>query len=375
MGKSPDSFLEEIKKTSKGSLKIYIGGAPGVGKTYHMLRDANDMKANGIDIIIGLVETYDRLDTLKQVGNLEIFPLKKIPYKDVILTELDLEGIKKRKPQVVVIDELAHTNAPTSKNKKRYEDVLEILQEGISVMTAVNIQHVESLHDYINRMTGVKVRETFPDKLLDIADEVEVIDVAPSALIERLKSGKIYKDKERINTALTNFFREGNLTALRELTLREVANEVDEKLLEYKNVNQVDCLVGAKEKILVCVGLNFNAEYLIRRGFRLAKTAKASLFVIYIDRKNKKAKSSLELRKLDEIKELCSKLDANFQVINSIDPVKGIIKFSKENAITQVVLGQSARTRFHEIIKGSIVRRIMRGTKYIDILVVSDPKR
>lgn len=371
--KSPDAFLKQIKSEGVGKLKIYIGAAPGVGKTYHMLRDANDIKTSGIDIVIGLVETYDRKDTAAQIGDIEIIPLKKISYKDVVLSEMDVDAIIARKPEVVVIDELAHTNAPKSKNNKRYEDVLEILENGISVMTAVNIQHIESLNDYVNRMTGVRVRETVPDKLLNIAEEVEVIDISPTALRERLRSGKVYSD-DKVETALENFFRVGNLSALRELTLREVANEVDESLLEYKNEKNVEGLVGAQEKILVCVNLKFNAEYLIRRGYRIAKMFKADMFVIYVD-KDDEVRSMDGSRKFDSIIDLCNNLDANFKVIKSIEPVSGIIKFAKENAITQIIIGQSARTRLNEIIKGSIVRRIMKNTKYIDVLVVSDPKR
>lgn len=374
MGKTEHSFLEEIDKEEKGRLKIYIGGAPGVGKTYQMLRDANDMRSNSIDVVVGLVETYDRADTKRQLKNLEVLPPMEILYKDVYLKELNLQGILDRKPKIVVIDELAHTNAPGSKNKKRYEDVLELLDAGISVMTAVNIQHIESLNDYINRMTGVRVRETIPDMLLHRADDVEVIDVSPKTLIERLKNGKIYADKERVDTALSNFFREGNLIALRELTLREIANEVDEKLLQYKNQNEVEGFVGAKEKILVCVNLNFNAEYLIRRAYRLAKNMKADLFVVFVS-KEAISRGTSNYSKQEQIRELCSKLDADFKIINSPLPVNAIIKYAKDNAISQIVLGQSARTRFNEIIRGSIVQRIMRKTKYIDILVVSDPKR
>lgn len=370
--KSPDQFLKEIERASKGRLKIYIGAAPGVGKTYQMLRDAQEMKENGIDIVIGLVETYGRKGTIDQIGDLEVVPLKQVVYKNVTLKEMDLESILKRKPQIVIVDELAHTNVPYSKNEKRYEDVLEIIENGISVMTAVNIQHFESLNDYVNRMTGVKVRETIPDTIMDYADEVEVIDISIDALRDRLRQGKIYS-RDKVETALNNFFRVGNLTALRELTLREVANEVDEHLMEYKNEKSVDGLIGAQEKILVCVNLNFNAEYLIRRGYRLSKMLKAPLFILNI--KSEKYTTEREvLKKLDDLSALCMKLGAEFKVAAAQDPAEAIIEFAKENAITQVIIGQSARTRTHEILKGSIVRKIMRGTKYVDVLVVADPR-
>lgn len=370
--KSPYQFLKEIERQNKGRLKIYIGGAPGVGKTYQMLRDANEMKETGIDVVIGFVETYGRKGTEEQIGNLEILPLKEIEYKDVVLKEMNLEGIIERNPKVVIVDELAHTNVPTSKNHKRYQDVFEILDHGINVMTAVNIQHLESLNDYVNRMTGVKVRETIPDKLIELADETEVIDISPDALRDRLKQGKIYS-QDKIETALDNFFRVGNLNALRELALREIANEVDEQLMEYKNRKQVDCLVGAKEKILVCINLTFNAEYLIRRGYRIAKMLKAELYILYVNNEQY-TRDREKLRKMDEITELCNKLDARFKMVHAKDPAMPIIKFAKENGITQIVIGQSARTRVHEIFRGSIVRKIMRRAKYVDVLVVSDPK-
>ena len=361
--------MEDYEK-EKGKLKIYIGGAPGVGKSYQMLRDANDMKKSNKDIIIGLIEPYGRKGTEEQIGSLEMLPLKEINYKGIKLKELDLEGVIARTPEFVIIDELAHTNVPTSKNKKRFEDVLEILDNGINVMTAVNIQHLESLNDHVNRMTGIKVKETIPDKIIDIADEIEVIDISPDSLRERIKDGKVYS-QDKIDSALHNFFRIGNLTALRELTLREVANEVDERLVIYKNKKKVEGLIGAQEKILVCVNLNFNAEYLIRRGYRMAKMLKAEFYVLTVSKSFNHGKE--ESRKLEELKKLCEKLDVELKVEKSKHREKPIIEFATNNNITQIIIGPSARTRLHEILRGSIVRTIMRDTKYIDVLVVADP--
>lgn len=371
MDETANEMIERLKKNKTGKLKIYIGGAPGVGKTYQMLRDGNEMKANNADIIIGLVETYKRKGTEDQIGNLEILPLKEIHYKNMILKELDLEGIIDRKPQVVIIDELAHTNVPSSKNQKRYQDVMEILGNGIDVMTAVNIQHLESLNDHVNRMTGIKVRETVPDKLLEVADEIEVIDITPDALRERIKNGKVYT-ADKIDTALNNFFRVGNLTALRELSLREVADDVDERLTVYKNKKKVEGLVGAKEKILVCVSLNFNADYLIRRGYRISKNLKADLLVLYVN--NEFPHKKEELDKIYEIGTLCNKMEAKFEVKKSKHTALTIINYAREHNVTQIVIGQSARTRLYEIFKGSIIRKIMKGTRYIDVMVVADPK-
>jgi len=362
--------MEDYEKGAKGKLKIYIGAAPGVGKSYQMLHDANDIKKSNVDIIIGLIETYGRKGTEDQIEGLEVLPLKEINYKGIKLKELDVKGVIARKPEVVIIDELAHTNVPTSKNKKRYEDVLEILDNGINVMTAVNIQHLESLNDHVNRMTGIKVKETVPDKIIEIADEIEVIDITPDALRERINGGKVYS-KDKIDDALHHFFRIGNLNALRELTLREVANEVDEKLVTYKNKKNVDGLIGAQEKILVCVNLNFNAEYLIRRGYRMAKRLKAEFYVLTVSKSYNHGKE--ESRKLEELKKLCEKLEVELKVEKSKHREKPIIEFATRNNITQIIIGPSARTRFHEILRGSIVRTIMRDTKYIDVLVVADP--
>lgn len=362
--------MEDYEKVEKGKLKIYIGGAPGVGKSYQMLRDANEMKRSNKDIIIGLIEPYGRKGTVEQIRSLEILPLKEIDYKGIKLKELDLEGVIARKPEFVIIDELAHTNVPTSKNKKRFEDVLEILDNGINVLTAVNIQHLESLNDHVNRMTGIKVKETIPDKFIDIADEIVVIDISPDSLRERIKGGKVYS-KDKIDSALHNFFRIGNLTALRELALREVADEVDERLVIYKNKKSVEGLVGAQEKILVCVNLNFNAEYLIRRGYRMAKRLKAEFYVLYVSKSNNNGKE--ESMKLEELKKLCEKLGVALKVEKSKHREQPIIEFATNNNITQIIIGPSARTRLHEILKGSIVRTILRNTKYIDVLVVADP--
>lgn len=237
-------------------------------------------------------------------------------------------------------------------------------------MTAVNIQHLESLNDHVNRMTGIKVKETIPDKIIDIADEIIVIDISPDSLRERIKDGKIYS-QNKIDSALHNFFRIGNLTALRELALREVANEVDERLVIYKNKKRVAGLIGAQEKILVCVNLNFNAEYLIRRGYRMAKMLRAEFYVLTVSKSYNHGKE--ESRKLEELKKLCERLNVELKVEKSNHREKPVIEFATNNNITQIIIGPSARTRLHEILTGSIVRTIMRDTKYIDVLVVADP--
>jgi two-component system sensor histidine kinase KdpD len=225
---TPDQLLERLRDRERARLRVYIGAAPGVGKTYEMVRDAHALRDRGLDVVIGFVETYGRADTEAQIRDLQIVPRRNVPYRDVELEEMDVDAILRRKPAVVVVDELAHSNVPGSRHPKRFQDVLEILDAGIHVMTAVNIQHLETLNDAVARVTGVRVRETIPDTFLDRADEVINVDVTVEELRNRLREGKIYKP-EKVEQALTHFFRKGNLSTLRELALRAVADEVSEK--------------------------------------------------------------------------------------------------------------------------------------------------
>ena len=230
---SADALLERIKETERARLRIYIGAAPGVGKTYEMLQEAHALRTRGLDVVIGFVETYGRRDTEAQLRDLEVLPRRTIDYRGVTLEEMDVDAVITRHPQVCVVDELAHTNVPGSRNDKRYQDVLEILEAGIHVMTAVNIQHLETLNDAVARATSVRVRETVPDTFLDRADEVINVDVTVEELRNRLREGKIYRP-EKVERALTNFFRKGNLSTLRELALRAVADKVSEKAASYR---------------------------------------------------------------------------------------------------------------------------------------------
>ena len=248
---SADRLLARLQSESRARLRVYIGAAPGVGKTYAMLKDAAALKAGGADIVIGLVETYGRADTDAQLADLEVVPRKKLPYKGVELEEMDLDAILTRKPQICVVDELAHTNVPGSRHEKRYQDVIELLDAGITVMTAVNIQHLETLNDLVSRVTGVRVRETVPDTFLDRADEVVNVDVTVDELRTRLRQGKIYKP-EKIEQALTNFFREGNLSTLRELALRAVADEVGEKAASFRQREGLEPGL-IPERVMVCM--------------------------------------------------------------------------------------------------------------------------
>src|SRR5215471_7361924 len=278
---SADQLLDRLKSETRARLRVYIGAAPGVGKTYRMLKDAVALKAGGADIVIGLVETYGRADTDAQIADLEIIPKRKLPYKGVELEEMDVDAILARTPQVCVVDELAHTNAPGSRHDKRYQDVVDLLDAGITVMTAVNIQHLETLNDLVSRVTGVRVRETVPDTFLDRADEVVNVDVTVEELRTRLRQGKIYKP-EKVQQALTNFFREGNLSTLRELALRSVAEEVGSKAAQYRAREGLEP-APIPEKVMVSISSGPTARKLIRAGSRIAGRLGAIWYAVHVE--------------------------------------------------------------------------------------------
>lgn len=368
--RKPEEYLEYIRQQNRGKLKLYVGAAPGVGKSYKMLYDAREIKKDGIDIVIGLIETHGRKETEEAIADLEKVPLKEIQYKGKVFYELDVEGIIKRAPQVVVVDELAHSNVPGSKNKKRYMDVQELLEAGISVLSAFNIQHLESVHDIVAQITNVKVRERIPDFILQKANEIQLVDATPEVLRKRLIDGKIYKE-EKIQQSLKNFFTLNNLGALRELSLREVADDMDEKISQ-----TVIEPIGVKEKILVCVQYSSTAGKLIRRGWRMADRLNAELYVLNVERENIDSLSASKKQTIEDWKVLTNQFDARFVLEESKGrkPADVIIEVAKRLQVTQILLGQSARTRWEEIRKGSIVNEIMRQTKHIDIHIVADQR-
>ena len=369
---SSDEMKEKIKGVKRGTLKIYIGAAPGVGKTYTMLREANQLKKNEIDVVIGLLETHGRKETASQVGSLEIVPRKHVQYKNVVLEEMDLEAIIIRNPEVVLVDELAHTNIPGSKNQKRFEDVIEILNAGISVISTMNIQHVESLNDSVEQITGVCVRETVPDKVLHLADELELIDLSPNALRHRMQEGNIYA-MDKVELSLSNFFKTRNLIALRELALRELADDVDERLESLDRKEGVRGPWRNEEIIFVCVNLRPDSERLIRRGFRIAYRLKATWYVVYV--KDQQLLSDEQEIILNKIMSLTNRLGGNFELYSAANHrlvVTEIMKQLEDKKATQVIIGHSARSRWQEIKKGSVVARMLRNARHLDILVVAD---
>jgi two-component system sensor histidine kinase KdpD len=358
---------------TRGCHKIFLGYAPGVGKTYTMLSEAQRRHARGEDVVVGFVEPHRRPETIALLEGLEKVPTKKFDYRGTTLEELDTAAIIARHPEWVLVDELAHTNAPGAKHEKRWQAVDELLEAGINVISTVNVQHFESLNDVVAQITGVRVRETVPDRILDDADEVELVDITPQALVNRLNRGVIY-DPAKVPQALANFFRKGNLVALREMALRKTAEEVDEDLGEFLERHDVDKTWGVADHVVVTLTPRPLAAKLIRRGYRLSSRLNGRLSVLYV-RPPAVTLSAREKVYLADLTQLCKTLGGDYIEVSSDDPGAAIIEFARKEQATYIVMGQSARSRLDEIVRGSIVTRIMRETRNIDVLVVADPEK
>ena len=368
---SPEKALEIYNKEKRGKLKIYMGYSPGVGKTYTMLREANIRVKRGEEIYIAYLEPHDRKATLEQVGILkEISPLE-IEYRGKVYKEVDVKAVIEKHPKTVLIDELAHTNIFGSKNKKRYEDVLEILEAGINVNTTLNIQHIESLNDIVQTITGIEVRERIPDKIVNLADEVEVVDISASNLTERLQRGEIYNLKTAAS-ALKNFFRLGNLNALRELALRRIAQEVDDDLTEYMNDKEIKTNWHTTERVLVSISSSPRAGKVIRYGARIAQRYKCEFYVISIESKGffNKNFSEDDWKVIKEHEELAKNLGADVFRLKGKNVPKKILEFAAEKRITQIVLGHSSRSLFTRLFKGSVINNIIEHSKETEIRIV-----
>lgn len=362
----------KIQTIQRGSFKVYIGAAPGVGKTYKMLQEGNLLLNKRIDVVIGLLETHGREETVEQIGGLTTIPRAKINYLSNTLEEMDTDAIISRHPEVVLVDELAHTNVPGSKTRKRYEDVIRLLDHGISVITTVNVQHLESLNDAVAQLTGVRVRETVPDAILKMAEEVELIDITPQMLQERMRAGKIYA-AEKVNQALESFFKIGNLIALRELALREIADDVDERLEAWDRDVALRGPWSRREVIFVCVNLDSRAERLIRRGFRIAHRLKAEWFVHCM--LSGSAHTPEEQKRLDALRQLTERLGGKMEVAKETRQryiYRHLLDRMNDVKTTQLIIGQSGRSLWRVWLKESFVHYLLRNARYIDILVVGD---
>lgn len=368
---TPEEALNIVNKNERGKLKIFLGYAPGVGKTYAMLDEANRRLKRGQDVVIGVVETYGRKETEAMIGDLEIIPKKEIIYKGTVQYEMDLDAILKRKPQIVLVDELAHTNVPGCKHNKRYEDVEELLENGINVLSTLNIQHLESLNDTVKQITGITVRETIPDRIVNNADEIEVIDVTPDALQNRLKRGEVYK-LDKVEQALKNFFRKGNLNALRELALRQSADEVDEDLEQYMKEHGIQENWETNEKIMVCISFNPLAKKLIRRGARRARKFKCDWIVVYVECTNifasKPTKKDKEM--LESHFKLAKQLGAEVAVLRGKSVSEELLKFANEKHVTQIIMGHSNRKKLETFLRGSTVLKLINAARNIEIHVI-----
>ncbi len=368
---SPEEALKKINKDKNGALKIFLGYAPGVGKTFSMLNEANRRSSRGQDVIIGYLETHGREETEKQVSGLQITPRKKIEYNGVSMEEMDTHAIISRNPEVVLIDELAHTNVPGSIHKKRYEDVQEILGHGINVISTLNIQHIESLNDVIRQITGIKVRETIPDKVVDNASEIVVVDITPDALQSRLIRGSVYKS-ENIERALKNFFRKGNLNALREIALRQTAEGVDEDLEEYMREHGIKDNWHTVERVMVCVTSNPWAKKFIRRGARIAKNNKCEWIVVVVNCTHFLAPklTQKDLDVLESHYKLARQLGAEVKTLVGKSVSQELAKFSEEKHITQIIIGHSNRTKIQTLFRGSTVSKLLKFAKDVEIHVI-----
>src|SRR5580658_9147652 len=351
-------------------LRIYIGAAPGVGKTYHMLHDAHLKRQQGEDVVIGLVETHGRKETEDQIRDLEIVPQRVIPYRGVNLKEMDVEAILARHPQTVVVDELAHTNVPGSKNRKRYEDVLELLDAGINVMAAVNIQHLETLNDAVARSANTTIRETVPDSVLKRADEVVNVDVTVDELRTRLRQGKIYAP-EKIEQSLANFFRKGNLNMLRELALRTTAETVGSQAAQYRRTQGLE-QAPIPEKVMVCLSTRPGTDKLVRVGARVAGRLATNWYAVNVARPDDdKGHGDPEaFQRLQEYQRMAKDLGAQVITLHDKNVADALIRYAQQESISHVVFGQSVRSRWDILLRGSVLNRFLAEVRDVTVQVV-----
>ncbi|SKA32646.1 two-component system, OmpR family, sensor histidine kinase KdpD [Enhydrobacter aerosaccus] len=357
---SPDALLKAAQKESRGKFKIFFGAAPGVGKTYEMLTDAHRRKTEGVDVVVGVVETHGRAETEAKLADLEVIPRREVEYKGRTLEEMDLDAILRRRPSLVLVDELAHTNAPGSRHPKRYLDVEELLAAGIDVYSTMNVQHVESLNDVVARITRIRVRETVPDSVVDAADEVELVDTTPTDLIARLGAGKVYV-REQAQRALKHYFSPGNLTALRELALRRTAERVDEQMRSYMREHAITGPWAAGERVIVCLDPSPDAVNTVRAAKRTADSLDAELIALYVETQRHSLLTEAEQARLGEAMQLAAQLNAEIVTVPGRTVVEEIVAFARSRNATRVVVSKSRRSRWFELRHGSVVDELVRS--------------
>jgi two-component system sensor histidine kinase KdpD len=369
--KRAEDFLELVERSKRGRIKVYLGFAAGVGKTYRMLEETHTLKQRGVDVVIGFVETHGRTETVALTDGLEVVPRKVFEYRGMQVEEMDLEAVLARHPQVAIVDELAHTNAPGSKNKKRYQDVLELAEAGINVICAFNIQHLESLNDIVQRATGVVVRETVPDSFLKIADQVVSLDLSVEDLIDRLRSGKIYAE-DKVARALEEFFRTENLSSLRELALREVAENLDRsaKVVEETRLGKF----RGRGRVMVCLSSRApRAAALLRRGSRLAGRLNTDWYAVYVEtpRESPERIQADAQRHLMDNLDRAKELGAEIVKLRGTDPVLVLLDFARSHKIGHIIIGRSEEKGLTSLIKKPFMLRLLEAADDFDVTVAS----
>src|SRR3984957_10256448 len=370
MPKTPEQWLADSspQEKTRGSLKLFLGYAPGVGKTYSMLSEAIRRHSRGEDIVAGIIETHGRKGTAELGAQIEMIPRKKIDYKGTIFEEMDLDAVLARNPAVVLVDELAHTNIPGSKHRKRYEDVLDLVAAKLEVLSTVNVQHLESIAPTVAAITGIKIRETVPDWVMEHANEIVMVDLTPEALQNRMKRGEVYHT-EKVDQALKNFFRRGNLIALRELALRQVAEQVDRSLETYMDQKDIQDPWPVRERIAVCFSSNPRAQYLIARAARMARRMDAELFAIYVDLGQDT--SAQDQNSLNANIQFSESLGAKVVKLTGKEVSSATAEFVREKHVTQVIFGRSAVEGWRKYLYMTAIHRFLRDAPAVDVHIVT----
>ncbi|MDD4616673.1 MAG: universal stress protein, partial [Alphaproteobacteria bacterium] len=366
---SPEALLKEAKSERNGKLKIFLGAAPGVGKTYAMLGAAKGRIAEGVDTVIGIVETHQRSETQALTKGIETVPRRKIAYRGLAFEEMDIDAILKRNPKLVLIDELAHTNVPGARHAKRYQDVQEILEAGIDVYTTLNVQHIESLNDIVARITGVKVRETIPDSLVQMANAIELIDLPPDELLQRLKEGKVYIPQQA-RLAVNRFFTPGNLTALRELALRQAAERVDDQMLSLMRRHAISGPWPTSDRVMVCISDDGQAAFLVRAARRTAERRQAAWIVLFVETSrqiSEKARSDIA-----EALALGESFGAEALTVQSDAPADEILRIARERNVSTIVMGKSKKSFWSRMTSPSVLASVIAEGEGFDIMLVND---
>jgi two-component system sensor histidine kinase KdpD len=373
VSRRPEDFLEVVHRARRGGLKLYVGFAAGVGKTYRMLEEAHALRQRGVDIVLGFVETHGRQDTEAQLRDLEQVPRRKVAYRGVEVEEMDTDAILARRPEIVVVDEIPHTNVPGGRHKKRYQDVLELLAAGINVIGALNIQHLESLKDVVERISGVAIRETVPDSFLKEAVQIVNLDLAVEDLLERLRAGKIYAP-DKVTWALEHFFQDDNLTNLRELALREVAESLERQIEAKSRAGTGEGRAPASGRLMVCMSsYPPHGRTLLRKGSRMAGRLNSDWFVVYVETPREapdRIDSEAQRHLLANI-ELARELGAEVVRVQGEDPVAALIDFARSHGVSDVIVGRSHQPWWRQLLGRAVPLRLIREGHELDVHIVA----